>query len=198
MAGGTENLTQRALLTTQFKSITLVSEESTVGVGATENDGPVIQRVEVPLTFDTEFFGLLQGDVTNLDTLQTGEQKAMTEEILALSNEITILTKPSRFSKTDLYSWRELFDIYLQAGIFFSTHEVDHGSRSSVAAVTKLDWFQSEVVKSGIVKSFKLPASHQALERFVRINVTLLRNLKFQEINQLAITKILKSWSSIR
>lgn len=156
-------------------------------------DSPSVHRVEVPLTFDTEFFGLLQVDVTNLDNLQAGEQKAMTDEIIALSNDITNLTKPSRFSRTDLYRWRELFDIYLQAGIFFSTLEIDHGSRNSTVALERLQWFQGEVVKLGIVNSFKLRASHQALERFVSINVTLLRNLKFQEINQLAITKILKS-----
>jgi E3 ubiquitin-protein ligase BAH len=163
------------------------------GQKALPKDGPVIQRVEVPLTFDVEFFELLQGDVTNLNMLQAGEQKRMTDEIVALSTEVTNLTKPSKFSKTDLYRWRELFDIYLQAGIFFSTHELDHGSRDSTVALRQLEWFQREVTKRRLVDSFKLPASRQALNRFISINVTLLWNLKFQEINQKAITKILKS-----
>jgi hypothetical protein len=96
-----------------------------------------------------------------------------------------------------MYRWRELFDLYLQAGVFFSAHELDRGRRDSIAAARQLQWFQSEVTKRGLKDLFKLPASHQALDRFIRINITLLRNLKFQEINQKAIFKILKSMSLI-
>ncbi|RDW73858.1 hypothetical protein BP5796_07300 [Coleophoma crateriformis] len=154
-----------------------------------------IQRVEVPLTFDAEFFGLLQNDVTSFDSLQVKEHKVMTDAILDLSTKISCLTKPSKFGKSDLYRWRELFDIYVQAGIFFSTQELDHGRRTSTIALKQLQWFQNEVIRAGIVDSFKIPESRQALKCFVAINVALLRNLKFQEINQLAITKILKSRS---
>ncbi len=86
-----------------------------------------------------------------------------------------------------------MFDIYLQAGIFFSTNELDHGNRSGAMAAEKLNWFQSEVMRRGIKKSFKLLESHEALKRFTNINIELLKNLKFQEVNQQAITKILKS-----
>jgi len=55
---------------------------------------------------------------------------------------ITEVTTPSKFSKTDLYRWRQLFDIYLEARIFFSTRECDHGSRNSSAALAQLKWFR--------------------------------------------------------
>ncbi|KAG0647184.1 putative RING finger [Hyphodiscus hymeniophilus] len=153
-------------------------------------------RVEViTLSCDAEFFRLLQKDVTSLDALQAREQKAMTEQITALSKDMTHLTSPSRLTKTDMYRWRELFDIYLQAQVFFSTREQDHGSRNSATAARQLGWFQSEVTKRGLLESFKLPSSFQAFGRFVAINITLLQNLKFQEINQKAIGKILKSKS---
>ncbi len=96
-----------------------------------------------------------------------------------------------------MYRWRELIDIYLQAGIFFSTHEIDHGSRSHAAAARQLQWFQSEVARRGLLDLFKLPASRPAFNRFVAINITLLLNLKFQEINRVAIGKILKSTLSL-
>jgi E3 ubiquitin-protein ligase BAH len=92
-----------------------------------------------------------------------------------------------------MYAWRELFDLYLQAAVFFSTKEASSGSRSPASAARQLEWFQSEVNKRGLVAAFKLPASRQALDRFVKINISLLLNLKFQEINQVAIVKILKS-----
>ena len=80
-----------------------------------ENEEQVVQRIEVPLTFDAEFFTRLQDEVATLDTLQAGEQTAIANEITELSNDICAVTKPSKFSKTDLYRWRELFDVYLQA-----------------------------------------------------------------------------------
>jgi hypothetical protein len=156
-----------------------------------------IRRVEIPLEFDAEFFGLLQDDVTHLDGLQAEEQRAMTEQIMGLSKEMARLAAPSKFAKTDMYQWRALFDVYLQACIFFSTKEQDHGSRKSATSARQLGWFQSEVTRQGLVDAFKLPASRQAFARFIAINITLLQNLKFQEINQKAIGKILKSKYSI-
>jgi E3 ubiquitin-protein ligase BAH len=152
-----------------------------------------IQQIEVPLTFDTEFFGLLKDDVSLLDALQTDEQKAMTDEITVLGNQIAKIAIPAKSNKTDLDRWREIFDIYLQAGVFFSTHELDHGSRNSATALRQLQWFQSEIQKRDLPRSFKLVKSKETLEKFTRINLTLLQNLKFQEINRMAITKILKS-----
>ncbi|KAG9229741.1 RING-14 protein [Amylocarpus encephaloides] len=170
-------------------------EASTLSTEATmsKNSHPV-QRIEVLLTFDSEFFETLQDEVANLDILQAGEQSALADEINALSGELRALTKPSRFRKTDMYRWRELFEIYLQAMVFFSVHELDRGTQDSTTAAKQLQWFQSEVMKRQIVSSFKLSASQKALERFININITLLRNIKFQEINRTAISKILKKF----
>lgn len=152
-----------------------------------------VQRIEVPLTFDVEFFGLLKNEVSSLDEIQKAEQRAMTDEIKALGDEIGKLAFPAKPNKTDMGRWRTIFDLYLQAGVFFSTNEFDRGSRDSNVALKQLQWFQGQVTKLNLPKSFKLADSRDALDRFTRINMTLLRNLKFQEINQLAVTKILKS-----
>ena len=170
----------------------IVRRESDVDSPPNEID-PDVQRIEVPLTFDAEFFGLLKNEVLVLDGLQAKEQRALTDEIQALGNEVSKLAIPVKSNKTDLDRWREVFNLYLQAGVFFSTNELDHGSRTSSVALKQLQWFQERVTRLELPKSFKLAKSREALDRFTRINLTLLRNLKFQEINQLAITKILKS-----
>jgi len=172
---------------------TLRLDDGGASSSSTSQDTPIIQQIEVPLTFDAEFFEILQGDMTTLDSLHAEEQKSMTEEIRTLGKEIVKVTNPSKHSKSDLERWRELFDIYLQARVFFSTNELDHGSRNSAVALKQLQWFQAEVTKRGLVKSFKVPGSREAFNMFININLTLLRNIKFQEINQLAISKILKS-----
>lgn len=80
------------------------------GQDSSEQYGPGVRRVEVNLTFDAEFFDLLQGNVSILDKLQAGEQDAITNEIMELSKELTTVTKPpTRFhNKTDMAQWREL------------------------------------------------------------------------------------------
>lgn len=92
-----------------------------------------------------------------------------------------------------MYVWREIFELYLDAAVFFSTKEYNAGRRTPESATEKLEWFQEQVTQRGLISSFKMPESHKALDKFVEINITLLLNLKFQEINRIAIKKILKS-----
>jgi len=56
-----------------------------------------VRRVEIPLTFDAEFFDLLLDDVSSLDTLQSDEQKILSDKIKDLSTEITAVTKYEDF-----------------------------------------------------------------------------------------------------
>lgn len=153
------------------------------------------ETIEVPLEFDNQFFEMLQSDVNNIDALQADEQKNMAKEISALRDEISLVSKPSRFSKTDLALWRHIFELYLDAEVFFATGEQNHGERTSQAALTQLQWFQSEVEKRRLARDFRLRESHSALARFLKLNASLLKNLQFQELNRLAVLKILKSES---
>lgn len=154
-----------------------------------------LERIEVPLVFDGEFFNILQNDVDSLDVLQEQEETSMEMDIKVLSEQVSAVAKPSKkFTKSDLNRWREIFDLYLDAQVFFSSHELDHGARSSAKAVQQLIWFQQEVQNREILKKFKIPSSRVAYACFLQLNATLLQNLKFQEINRTAITKILKKF----
>jgi E3 ubiquitin-protein ligase BAH len=93
--------------------------------GATNGTSPV-RLVEVPLTYDADFFGLLQEDVTTLDTFQAREQEALATDITQLSSVIRLLTKVSRFSKSDLYRWRELYVHNLSDMYFLSSMSHEH------------------------------------------------------------------------
>ncbi|KAL1881381.1 hypothetical protein VTK73DRAFT_4388 [Phialemonium thermophilum] len=153
-----------------------------------------LQRIEVPLVFDGEFFQILQNDVASLDALQREQQESMEAEILDLGQEVSEVARPSKFSKSDLSRWREIFELYVDARIFFSTQELDHGARTSDVAVKQLVWFQSEVQRRGLLSKFKLPASKSTYQHFLALNATLLRSLEFQEINKRAVAKILKKF----
>ncbi len=147
--------------------------------------------------FDAEFFGILQTDVSNIGTLQEEEQAKLEAQIVVLGEELGKAVEPSRGrrAKADLGVWRQIFELYLDARIFFSSRETDHGARTSTQAVEQLNWFQDQVVQRKLVQRLRSGTSHTAFDNFVRINTALLSILKFQEINHLAVTKILKSMS---
>lgn len=167
---------------------------SQVDVGQNSDTGPDrYERIEVPLVFDGEFFDMLQSDVNSLDTLQAEEQRKMNADIVELGKDVSTVCRAGRFSKSDLARWRRIFELYLDAEVFFSTHERDHGNRSSQSALKQLQWFQGEVERANLVKGFKFRESQKAFSGFVGLNLSLLKNLQFQELNKLAIVKILKS-----
>ncbi|KAK1774320.1 SPX domain-containing protein [Copromyces sp. CBS 386.78] len=152
--------------------------------------------VDIPLNSDAKFFNILQTDVVELDSLQTEERLSMNDGIQLLGDEIARLARPRKgviqFAKSDLYRWREIFELYLAAQIFFSTAETATGPRDSEKARKQLVWFQDEVSKRQLLQKFKLKASAEAYTRFLELNATLLKNFKFQELNRTAVTKIIK------
>ncbi|KAK4140083.1 SPX domain-containing protein [Dichotomopilus funicola] len=154
--------------------------------------------VKIPLNSDSRFFSLLQSDVTELDTLQENERQAMNVRINTLGNEIAEVAKPRKglikLSKSDLYRWREIFEVYLEAQIFFSTSESAGGLRESEKARKQLVWFQENVKKRQLPQQFKIEASANAYTHFLALNVTLLENLQFQELNRTAVAKIIKKF----
>ncbi|KAI2627491.1 SPX domain-containing protein [Hypoxylon sp. NC1633] len=159
-------------------------------------ESALIQRVEVPLVFDGEFFDILQTDVSSLDALQGEEQDKLGRDITLLGQDINTATKPSKGRKArgDLETWRVIFELYLDARVFFSTRENDHGARTSAQAIEQLRWFQDQVLSRKLIQGLRLGNSRQAYNRFLNMNALLLQILKFQEINSMAITKILKKF----
>jgi hypothetical protein len=155
--------------------------------------------VKIPLNSDARFFGLLQAEVTELDELQDEERQSMNDKIHSLGTEIAGVAKPRKglikLSNSDLYRWREIFELYLAAEVFFSTNEAAGGLRKSEKARKQLVWFQDEVNKRELPQKFKIESSAAAYAQFLALNATLLQNLQFQELNQTAVTKIIKSES---
>ncbi|SPO01305.1 uncharacterized protein DNG_03981 [Cephalotrichum gorgonifer] len=162
--------------------------------GAASPGGDAHSHFEVPLIYDGEFFNILLNNVIKLDSLQATQERSMSSEIVALGQDIARLSKPTHLAKNDLERWRAIFGLYLDAGVFFSTREEDHGYRDNGLAARQLTWFRSEMQRLDLARGFRLRGSRVALDRFLRLNVDLLRNLHFQEINKLAVTKILKKF----
>ncbi|KAL8243932.1 hypothetical protein R6Q59_010190 [Mikania micrantha] len=160
-----------------------------------EDTTDYVETVEIPLTSDSEFFQILRKELNNLATLQNTEQKQMELSIMKLGEDIRDLkdSKKKR-SKEEIEAWREIFRLYLDSQIFMSSHEHDAGARDAAHAQKQLEYFRKTLTTA---QSNKIKISKDAsasVERFMLININLLRLLKYQEINQTALTKILKKF----
>jgi E3 ubiquitin-protein ligase BAH len=161
----TDNTTDSTADNTADKGTDNSTDTTTNAAPPTEANGQVedtYERIELPLVFDSVFFDMLLSDVSNLDALQDTEQDHLQEEVKELGKQVSQVSRPTRFSKSDMDRWRRIFELYLDAEIFFATHEREHGARSSQKALKQLQWFQGEVNKQQLVSSFKLPESRTA------------------------------------
>jgi E3 ubiquitin-protein ligase BAH len=154
---------------------------------------PGLRTVEVPLASDSTFFQILDMELSSLSALQEREKSSLTQEIIQVGDEIKAVSDTaSAGSKSDLDSWREIFRLYIESQVFFSTGERDAGMRGSSSAQRQLQLFTEAVLRQK--RGLRLKKSNKAtLDRFIHVNLKLLKNLKFHEINRLALTKIMKS-----
>jgi hypothetical protein len=167
---------------------------TTTPKNVSRNNRPGYRTVEVPITSDTEFFTRLTSEVTGLEKLQEREQKRMNVQIEALGKQVAKLTNPDRrANRKMLTAWRQIFQIYVEEGIFFGTTEIDHKSHDSEKAMARLAGFSNKIAKAGLVEQLKKKENLQALNTFMHINREILQGLRFGEINHNAMIKILKS-----
>lgn len=94
------------LATFQLCKFTLQRPTANISRPSNSLDRPGFKRVEVPLTFDAEFFDILYGDVINLDALQIAQQKAVVGGINALSTRLVRLAQYVRFSAHCKICWQ--------------------------------------------------------------------------------------------
>ena len=150
--------------------------------------------IEIPLTSDSQFFDMLQSELSGLAHLQDTEKHKIHDEISKVGDALVKAIDPSSKSgRADLDHWRRIFELYMDSRIFFNTGEQNHGAQQFSAAQERYNKFLDQAKKAELLKKFKRKESMGALQQFLHINLELLQNLRFQEINQTAMVKILKS-----
>ncbi|GAW03864.1 ring-14 protein [Lentinula edodes] len=175
------------------------------------------REVVIPLVKDSAFFELLSTALHNLsdrmstlytdfaDTLETVSRKVgdsarpissrnnSFHPHSVLSNPGTI-SFPSRTNKSDLYSWREIFQLYVETEVFESSNEANAGALSIEESERRLKLFAERVTSRGLgdKRKLKLKQSHEALESFLQMNMFILNVKKLEQANAEATRKILK------
>ncbi|KAG9065339.1 hypothetical protein KI688_002664 [Linnemannia hyalina] len=153
----------------------------------TEEDGKRVLVIE--LTADTAFFDQLGEEVSQLSKLQQANKLEFESKVNDLSKILTVVSSPHN---KDMYTWREILKIYLDAQVFVGDQETDRSTRSSEKAQTQLQWFLKEMDRSKLTQKFKQSKSKIAFNTFFQLNSELITMKQFKELNQMAMTKILK------
>ena len=91
----------------------------------------------------------------------------------------------TKLHKKDLYAWREIFTLWIEAEVFESSAERTRGERTVEEAEARLQAFAHEVVKRGLGdrRTFRGKKTREAWEEFLRLNVLLLDLKRFQLAN---------------
>ncbi|KAG5653773.1 hypothetical protein H0H81_010614 [Sphagnurus paluster] len=176
-----------------------------------------MNEVVIPLAADMLFFQTLSTAINDLSAHLVTVQSDFVNTLHTLSRTISDSARPtsstrSNFrthsgltskpwsvsnatkTKSDLYSWREIFQLYIEAEVFESVHELDRGERSLEESETRLKLFAERISARGLGDERKLKnkASREALETFLELNIFILNIKKFQFANAEATRKILK------
>lgn len=158
-----------------------------------------IRWVHITLSTAATFFNLLDPKLARLDAIQQAEEERLENTILALGSSIEALTQPvvkrGKYKpQTDTEVWREMLALYIDSAVFFSSHEVDSGSRTFTKAKSQLAKFSDKLVQLRLADRFKSRASAVAFDQFITVNLDILKAMRFQEINNEAVRKILKKF----
>lgn len=157
---------------------------------------------------------MLTHALTTLDTLQRTQQALFRKTVSHLCSSISSAAVPpaprtakqklgsklkmgqvgSGDGHSDLYAWREVFTLWIEAEIFESSAERNRGERGIEEAERRLKAFAGEVTRRGLGdrRTLKSRESRAALNTFLQLNLTLLDLKKFQTANIKAARKILK------
>lgn len=159
------------------------------------DDGERQDEVVYPLSSDAAFLELLSGALAALASLYSSVLRHCEVEVEALSGTISSTARPrSEGGKSDLDTWRSIFQLWVESEIFESLSERHHGEVEVAEAEKRLKRFADEVIERGLdsKRAMRIVDSKDALHRFYALNVLILDLKKFQLANAEATRKILK------
>ncbi|KAJ7856706.1 SPX domain-containing protein [Mycena olivaceomarginata] len=190
-----------------------IIEPSTVDDGNTNK-----VEIVIPLVSDSAFFELLVTALQGLSAHLLAIHAQFVETLAELTRSVSDSARPvsstshsfkahspwnsdaggvrvdASSRKSDLYSWREIFQLYVEAEVFESVNEQTRGERTIEETETRLKLFAERVTAKGLGdgRQLKLPQSRKALESFLQLNIFILNVKKFELANAEATRKILK------
>ncbi|KAF9072036.1 SPX domain-containing protein [Rhodocollybia butyracea] len=175
------------------------------------------REVIIPLVKDSAFFELLSTAIDGLSDRLSSLSADFAETLETVSRKISDSARPvsarknqfkphsalshpgtisisSKSNASDLYSWREIFQLYIDSEVFESLQEAHAGEQSIEESEKRLKLFAERVSSRGLgdKRKLKLKQSHEALQSFLELNMFILNVKKLEQANADATRKILK------
>lgn len=196
---------RRASLGAVLPVKTLMERRGSVGGDVSEvllHQPQDVQEILVPLSTARDFFDLLEPKLQELEALREAETRKLEDDIMDLGDAIENVVEPVRagfeakrqMSYRDLYFWREMFRLYLQSPIFYSHDEEARGALSFTQAKQRLEVYDEQLRETGLLEKMRTPQAQAAAQKFLDVNIDILRIMRFQEMNAKAMAKILKKF----
>lgn len=162
------------------------------------------EEIIIPLTSDTQFFDVLVHALQALSTQLGTVSGEFMENLAALAKEVAATARPMsatsssfhphstasdpaavtvytpwlihRGGKSDLYQWREIFQLYVDTEVFESHSEKTRGERGVEEAEDRLELFKQRLAERGYADghALKLKQSKRALQTFLELNAFIL------------------------
>ncbi|KAI9066199.1 hypothetical protein FKP32DRAFT_1589942 [Trametes sanguinea] len=195
--------------------------ESTDSQLATLDPSALPSELVIPLVSDANFFRTLTEALNSLAAYLVTKRAEFETTLRSLSHDITAVAKPSSStssfhphspfssdpanisvtshslaisSRSDLDTWRQIFQLYMEADIFQGHQERFRGERDVEDAEARLQAFTTELnerISKGALK-LRVKQSRVALQTFMELNTFILDLRKFQYVTSEATRKILK------
>lgn len=149
-----------------------------------------IKTLVIELEQDDEFFKMLMEELKQVAMLQNVTAEKFKHDISDLESRMTKVAAPTQ--KTDMYNWRKIFSIYMDAQIFQGNAESDRTFRSVERAKKQMTWFVEQLGRADLLNKLKSKESKSAFEQFIALNTELITMKHYQMLNETAMRKILK------
>lgn len=150
-------------------------------------------EVSISLEEDTKFFQILYEEIEGLKEFKEKEEKQITTKVEVIASDIANVTIPN-MKKNDMYVWREIFQKYIEAEVFFSTVESNAGRIDINLSKERYFKFINMINTSGILDKFHKSNSLAAFNEFKKVNFEMLKFSNYENFNNLAVKKILKKF----
>lgn len=150
-----------------------------------DNDASSINERILTLHSDVVFFQDLYHQYLSLLKFNKLRSTLILAKIQQLSTLIKKLTNSSNKNKNDMYLWREIFNQYVEYKLDLKSH---FDSRN-------LEEFVKHIEETKLLKSFRHTKKNTEYFRtFYELNLELLKFLSFENLNSIAIRKIIKKF----
>ncbi|KAJ8652182.1 hypothetical protein O0I10_012193 [Lichtheimia ornata] len=188
----------------ELMDMTLSSKEETDRISDITTDGEVeisnkvetgkekkdMRSLVIELEHDDEFFATLMTELQQAAVLQDMTSQRFKQDVNELERRMAKLTAPNHV--TDMYAWRAIFSLYMDAQIFKGRVESDRSIHSAHKSKAQMEWFTQQLGELNLLRKFKSKASRESFEQFIALNTELITMKHYQLLNQTAVTKILK------